>query len=114
MSGNRFRCINQWYYSGFESVSTTNDVADEIISQPDKHLLSQSSLFAAQGGFSTVGLALGATAVGTLLVFAAAPRTAAHFRNGQLGFYEWATLGGSAGFAYWSGNWAGQRTFGDA
>jgi hypothetical protein len=40
MSGNRFRCINQWYYSGFENVSATNDAADEVISQPDKHTLS--------------------------------------------------------------------------
>ena len=47
MSGNRFRCINQWYYSGFEDVSATNDAADEIISHPDKHLLSQSDLFSA-------------------------------------------------------------------
>ena len=32
MSGNRFRCINQWYYSGFETISNSNDAADEIIS----------------------------------------------------------------------------------
>lgn len=47
MSGNRFRCINQWYYSGFETISADNDAADEIISQPDRHLLSQSDLFTA-------------------------------------------------------------------
>lgn len=114
MSGNRFRCINQWYYSGFETVSATNDAADEIISSPDRHLLSQPDLFSAQGGFSTVGLALGATAFGTLLVFAGAPRTAAHFKNGSLGFYEWACLGTSAAFWYGSASWVGQRTFGDA
>ena len=95
-------------------MSASNDAADEIISQPDRHLLNQNDLFSAQGGFSTVGLALGATAFGTLLVFAGAPRTAAHFRNGSLGFYEWALLGGSAAFSYGTGKWIGTRTFGDA
>ena len=107
MSGNRFRCINQWYYNGFEDVSATNDAADEIISHPDRHLLSQSDLFAAQGGFNTVGLALAATTFGTLLVFAGAPRTASHFRNGQCNFYEWLYLGSSAAFWYGGASWVG-------
>lgn len=40
MSGSRFRDINQWYFAGHEDINATNDAADEIISQPDKHLLS--------------------------------------------------------------------------
>ena len=107
MSGNRFRSVNQWYYDGFNNVSDVNDAADEIISQPDKHLLNQDDLFKAQGGFNTVGLALGAVTFGTLLVFAGAPRTASHFRNGQLNFYEWLCLGSSAAFWYGSATLVG-------
>ena len=71
-------------------------------------------MFKAQGGFNTVGVALGAVTFGTLLVFAGAPRTASHFRNGQLSFYEWLCLGSSAAFWYGSASFVGQRTFGDS
>ena len=75
--------------------------------------MKQSDLFAAQGGFSTVGLALGGVALGTLAVFAGAPRTASHFRNGQLSFMEWACLGTSSLFWYGAGSAIGHRAFGD-
>jgi len=39
MPGSRFRDIKQWYFAGHEDTNATNDAADEIISQPDKHLL---------------------------------------------------------------------------
>ena len=113
MSGNRFRFINQWYYNKFDDASVTNDAADEIIASPDRHLLNQEQLFQAQGGFNTVGLALAATVFGTLAVFAGAPRTASHFRNGQCNFNEWLCLGTSAVFWYGSASWVGQRSFGD-
>ena len=82
MSGNRYRYINQWYYNKHDESNASNDAADEIIASPDRHLLSQQGLFEAQGGFNTIALALGATAFGTMAVFAGAPRTASHFRNG--------------------------------
>lgn len=41
MSGNRFRCINQWYYNKYDATNASNDAADDIIAQPDKHLLNQ-------------------------------------------------------------------------
>lgn len=113
MSGNRYRPLNQWYFSGYTAINETNDAADEIISQPDKHLLSQDQLFAAQGGFSTIGLAIGASALATLAVFAASPRIGSHFRNGQLTHLEWVTIGSSAFASYAGATWIGQRTFGN-
>ena len=40
MSGNRFKLINPWYFAGYEDVNESNNAADVIISQPDRHLLS--------------------------------------------------------------------------
>ena len=114
MSGQRLRFINQWYFWGWDSRNASNDAADEIIATPEKHLMCQEDLFAAQGGFTTVGCALAATAVGTIAVFAGSPRTASHFRNGQCNFSEWACLGSSAVFWYLGASWAGQKTFGDS
>lgn len=33
------RHINPWCFSSFEDTNDSNDAADEIINQPDKHLL---------------------------------------------------------------------------
>lgn len=41
MSGKRFRPIDFWHYSFFNSDSATTKAADEIINKPDKHLLTQ-------------------------------------------------------------------------
>lgn len=114
MSGSRYRFINQWYFAGYTDVNESNDCADEIVQHPDRHLMSQEQLFEAQGGFSTVALALGAVTLGTLAVFAGAPRTASHFRNGQSNFAEWLCLGSSAAFWYLGASWVGQKSFGDA
>ena len=113
MTYGRIKALNQYYADGFEAVTASNDAADEIIDSPDRHLLSQEELFAAQGGFTTVGLALGATAFGTLAIFVGAPRTAAHFRTGNMTFLEWACLGTSSLFWYGSASVAGQYAFGD-
>ena len=113
MSGNRFRSINQWYYADHEEQNETNDAADQIIAAPDRHLLNQQDLFEANGGWATIGMALGLTTFGTVAVFAGAPRMAAHFRNGQCGFYDWLCLMSSGLFWYSSGQFIGRRSFGD-
>ncbi len=113
MTYGRIKALNQYYVAGFEAANDTTDAADEIIAAPDRHLLSQEELFAAQGAWTTVGLALGATALGTLAVFAGSPRTAAHFRAGNMTFLEWACLGSSALFWYGGASMAGQYAFGD-
>ena len=110
---NKFRFIDTWYFAGFNRSSATNDFADEIISQPDRHLLSQSALFDAEGGWSTFGLAMGCAAAGAFTVCAASPRVAMHLKNGQLSFYEWLALGGATSASFFVGNQAGISSFGD-
>ena len=110
----RIKPINQYYANGFTASNATNDAADEIIAQPDRHLLSQADLFSAQGGWNTVGASLVATALGTFAVLAGSPRTASHLRSGSLTFLEWTCLGTSAMFWYGSANMAGTMAFGDS
>ena len=110
----RVKPINQYYASNISAINASNDAADEIIAQPDRHVLSQSELFAAQGGWNTVAFALAATAAGTFAVLAGSPRTAAHLRSGSMTFLEWACLGTSGAFWYGSSSWAGSVAFGDS
>jgi len=110
---NKFRFIDTWYFAGFNRSSVTNDAADEIISQPDRHLLSQSALFDAEGGWSTFGLAMGCAATGALAVMSANPRIAIHLKNGQLTFMDWLALGGASSASFFVGNQVGISSFGD-
>ena len=109
----RIRFLNQYYTAGNRDASTINDIADEIINQPDAHLLSQADLVQAEGGYNTLALSLGLAAVGALALFGANPRIASHLKNGNLSFYEWLALGGTTTVGYWTGHHAGVLTFGD-
>lgn len=113
MSGNRFRKIAAPFYINAMDASDDNDAADQIIAAPDRFLLNQEDLFAAQGGMMTVGLSLGLVGMGTLAIFAGAPRTLHHFKNGQLGAYEFACLFASSTFWYNVGQYFGVQSFGD-
>jgi hypothetical protein len=42
MAGNRFRYVDYWHFNQIDSSDkVTNDAADEIINNPEKHLLTQ-------------------------------------------------------------------------
>ena len=56
MAGNRFRFIDYWHFSHVTCDNATARAADEIINEPEKHLLTQSELFWAEGG--PIGLAV--------------------------------------------------------
>ena len=113
MTTHRIRFLNQYYTAGNRDATVINDIADEIINQPDAHLLSQEELVAAEGGINTLAFSLGFAAFGALAVFGANPRVAAHLKNGNLNFYEWLALGGATTFGYWAGHHAGVAAFGD-
>ena len=103
MSGNRFRKIETPFYLNAMDASDDNDAADQVIAAPYRYLLNQEDLLSAQGGMATVGLSLGFVGLGTLAIFAGAPRTLHHFKNGQLGFYEFACFFTSGVFWYNAG-----------
>ena len=64
MSGSRYRFIDYWHFRFIQSDSKTIHAAEEIISTPEKHLLTQEQLFWAEGGFTGLAIQLGAIGVG--------------------------------------------------
>ena len=88
--------------------------ADEIINHPDKHLLTQNELFAAQGGyigliFQTAGVVGGLAALSTFRPTLLKQLTAA-----KLTFPQWATLGGTAFASHYVAQSLGTTFFGDS
>ena len=76
-------------------------------------MLSQNDLFQAEGGFGTVGLQVALGMGGVAAACAFNPRLVNYFKNGQLRFTEWATLGLPAAFGYMVGHKAGALAMGD-
>ena len=113
MSGNRFRNINPWHYAGVNDDSATQAAADEIISTPEKHLLTQSEIFEAEGGAAGLLVQGAGTAVGLSLLFAFRPNLLRYLRHAQLRPLEWATVGGVAFLSYDTSHYVGAQFFGD-
>ena len=46
----RSRRLNQYYFHNWSATTEQNSVADEIIENPERHLLTQRELIQAEGG----------------------------------------------------------------
>ena len=77
-------------------------------------MLSQSDLFAAEGGWSTFALTMGLAIGGALAVGIVNPRAMTYLQTGQLAFRDWAMFGGAAFSSGFIGNQVGIMAFGDA
>lgn len=115
MAGNRFRYVDYWH---FRHLNTENieasKAADEIIAEPERHLLTQEQLFAAEGGAVGWAAQLGMVGLGLSVLFAAQPRLLTYLKNAQLRPLEWALVGGTAFVSYRVGYQFGASFFGDA
>ena len=89
MSGLRLRLIDPWYYTDVIKDNATQRAADEIINTPEKHLLTQSEIFVAEGGPAGLIVQAGGTAFGLGLLFAFRPNLLRYLRNAQLRPFEW-------------------------
>ena len=112
MAGNRFRYIDYWHFRYINADQQTS--ADEIINEPERHLLSQDALFAAEGGALGVAAQLGVIGLGFAVLFAARPKYLTYLRNAQLRSSEWAIFGATAFVTYRLGYQFGAQAFGDA
>lgn len=91
MAGNRFRYVDYWHFRHLNAESQT--AADEIINEPERHLLTQNDLYAAEGGILGVAAQLGVMGVGFAVLFAFRPKYLTYLRNAQLRSNEWLALG---------------------
>ncbi|CDW72799.1 UNKNOWN [Stylonychia lemnae] len=114
MAGNRFKYVDYLYVRHLGSDSATAKAADEIISQPDKHLLTQQEIFQAEGGLAGLAIQASSVTVGLVGLFALRPRLLSYLKNGQLRPLEWLTLGSTAFVSYHIGHQIGSVVAGDA
>ena len=87
----------------------TNVAADEIIEDPERHLLTQSEIFVAEGGVLGLGTQVGAILAGHFLLFTARPQLFAYLRRAQLRPFEWLLVGGVTFASYYIGHEIGSR-----
>lgn len=115
MAGNRFRYVDYWHFRHLNSQdSETIKAADEIISEPERHLLTQEQLFAAEGGVIGFAAHLGVVAFGLTALFAVRPRLLTYLKNSQLRATEWALLAGTTAVSYRVGYTLSTQFLGDA
>ena len=105
--------INPCFVQGHSEINDTNDAADAIIASPDRYLLPQDQVFAAEGGWLTCAITLGCGAVGILGVMAMNGRMSTQFGRGSLKAREWVQVVGGATLLGGLGQEFGIRTFGD-
>ena len=113
MAGNRFRFVDYTHNRFFERSDATAYAAEEIIATPDKHLLTQSEIFNAEGGYLGLAVQAGAVGVGLAALFSVRPLLLTYLKNGQLKPMEWLAVGGSAFASYHVGHYFGVMAAGD-
>ena len=111
--GYQHRVIDSWHFANLTKDNATNQAADEIIENPEKHLLTQTEIFEAEGGVMGLGSQVGAILVGHSLLFAVRPELLAYLRRAQLRPFEWLLVGGVTLGSYYVGHELGARFFGN-
>ena len=114
MAGSRFRYVDYWHSRFLNADSHSAKIADEIISELEKHLLTQSDLYNAEGGIAGFAVQLGVIGVGFATLFAFRPRLLSYLRNSQLRASEWTLLAGTGFVSYRIGYNLGNSLLGDA
>ena len=114
MAGNRFRYVDYWHSRFLNSTSEQSKAADEIINEPERHLLTQDALYAAEGGISGLLTQVGVMGVSFAALFVLRPKLLAYLRNSQLRAGEWTLLSGTGFAGYHLGYHLGATFFGQA
>jgi hypothetical protein len=114
MAGNRFRYVDYWHSRFLNASSQESRAADEIIAEPERHLLSQNDLFAAEGGVAGLLAQVGVVGASFAALFIARPKLLTYLRHSQLRASEWTLLAGTGYVGYRVGYSLGNSFFGDA
>ena len=113
MAGNRFRYVDYWHSRFLNSTSDASRPA-EIISEPERHLLTQDQLFAAEGGVAGLFAQVGVIGVSFAALFVFRPKLLTYLKNAQLRAGEWTLLAGTGFVGYRLGYNMGHTFFGDS
>ena len=114
MAGNRFRYVDYWHSRFLNQSSDQSRASDEIISEPERHLLTQNDLFAAEGGALGLLAQVGVVGVSFATLFVVRPKLLTYLKNAQLRAGEWTLLAGTGFVGYRVGYTLGNTFFGDA
>ena len=114
MAGNRFRYVDYWHFKHIGQDQESAKAADEIIANPESHLLTQAQLWEAEGGVAGLVGQLGVTALGLTVLFAARPRLLTYLKYSQLRAQEWSLIGATAFLSYRLGYTVSVSAFGDS
>ena len=112
-SSQRIRKINPYYSRNWFAVNDVNDVADEIIVAPERHLLTADELNSAEGGNMGQVLQLGGLALGVCSVFISSPVMGRLWKTGSLKWAEWFCLSGAGMLGYQTARFASIHGLGD-
>ena len=114
MAGNRFRYVDYWHSRFLNQSSDQSRASDEIINEPERHLLTQNDLFAAEGGALGLLAQVGVVGVSFATLFVVRPKLLNYLKNAQLRAGEWTLLAGTGFVGYRVGYTLGNTFFGDA
>ena len=112
-STQRIRKLNPYYTRNWGAVNVENDVADEILVAPERHLLSASELNEAEGGNIGQVLQLGGLALGVASVFMSSPAMGRLWKVGGLKWGEWLCLSGAGMLGYQGSRFVSINALGD-
>mmetsp|Transcript_2834 Transcript_2834/g.1945 ORF Transcript_2834/g.1945 Transcript_2834/m.1945 type:complete len:89 (-) Transcript_2834:224-490(-) len=84
MAGNRLRPVDHWHGRYLGRDTPTTIAADEIIDTPEKHLMTQSDIFWAEGGIMGIATQLGFIVGGLALLQMRCPSVIQNLRTAQL------------------------------
>lgn len=114
MAGNRFRYVDYWHSRFLNQSSDQSRASDEIINEPERHLLTQNDLFTAEGGALGLLAQVGVVGVSFATLFVVRPKLLTYLKNAQLRAGEWTLLAGTGFVGYRVGYTLGNTFFGDA
>lgn len=114
MAGSRFRYVDYWHSRFLNSSTEQSRAVDEIINEPERHLLSQKDLFAAEGGVVGVFAQIGFIGATLATLFVVRPKLVTYLRNSQMNAGEWICLAGTGFIGYRLGYNFANTFFGDA
>ena len=110
----KFRSVDG-AHSAFASTDNETALAATVtIESPEKNLLTQSEVYAAEGGAIGTALQFGGAVAGAAVLFAYKPTTLLYLKRAQLGWCGWTFLAGSVTAGHYVGHTLGVQMFGNS